>query len=214
VTINLFDGGRVQIRVPVHDPSTGEILEPDDEDMGTEEEVDVTGLEAPDSMAFGAIVRALSQPLEPKYLSIKEVQGVKMPYVSWHVVTAILDRIAVDWDYALEPYQVVPLDIHSGGFVVCRATVIIAGRRRMGQGNAALISKQAGEGKRSYGDPFSNSESMALRRAAAKFGLGRYLYNKARAERAVVEVEAYRRSKATRDDHQEPPYRGTGGRAR
>jgi hypothetical protein len=27
-----------------------------------------------------------------------------------------------------------------------------------------------------YGDPSSNSESMALRRAAAKFGLARYLY--------------------------------------
>ena len=29
-----------------------------------------------------------------------------------------------------------------------------------------------------YGDPSSNAESMALRRAAAKFGLGLYLYNK------------------------------------
>ena len=30
-----------------------------------------------------------------------------------------------------------------------------------------------------YGDPSSNAESMALRRAAAKFGLGLYLYEKA-----------------------------------
>jgi hypothetical protein len=29
-----------------------------------------------------------------------------------------------------------------------------------------------------YGDPSSNSESMAFRRAAAKFGLGLYLYDK------------------------------------
>jgi hypothetical protein len=30
----------------------------------------------------------------------------------------------------------------------------------------------------SYGDSSSNAESMALRRAAAKFGLGLYLYDK------------------------------------
>ncbi|MGC9506191.1 hypothetical protein [Baaleninema sp.] len=30
----------------------------------------------------------------------------------------------------------------------------------------------------SYGDPSSNAESMAFRRAAAKFGLGLYLYQK------------------------------------
>jgi hypothetical protein len=30
----------------------------------------------------------------------------------------------------------------------------------------------------SYGDPSSNAESMALRRAAAKFGLALYLYDK------------------------------------
>ncbi|QYO62305.1 hypothetical protein [Leptolyngbya sp. 7M] len=29
-----------------------------------------------------------------------------------------------------------------------------------------------------YGDPSSNAESMAFRRAAARFGLGLYLYSK------------------------------------
>lgn len=29
-----------------------------------------------------------------------------------------------------------------------------------------------------YGDPSSNAESMAFRRAAARFGLGLYFYNK------------------------------------
>ncbi|MEO0759702.1 MAG: hypothetical protein AAFV85_27410 [Cyanobacteria bacterium J06634_6] len=29
-----------------------------------------------------------------------------------------------------------------------------------------------------YGDPSSNAESMAFRRAAARFGLGLYLYDK------------------------------------
>jgi hypothetical protein len=31
---------------------------------------------------------------------------------------------------------------------------------------------------RGYGDPSSNAEAMALKRAAAKFGLGLYLYQK------------------------------------
>jgi len=31
---------------------------------------------------------------------------------------------------------------------------------------------------RGYGDPSSNAEAMALKRAAAKFGLGLYLYLK------------------------------------
>jgi hypothetical protein len=31
---------------------------------------------------------------------------------------------------------------------------------------------------RGYGDPSSNAEAMALKRAASKFGLGLYLYQK------------------------------------
>jgi hypothetical protein len=36
------------------------------------------------------------------------------------------------------------------------------------------------EAEIAYGDPSSNAESMALRRAASKFGLARYLYDERR----------------------------------
>jgi hypothetical protein len=43
-----------------------------------------------------------------------------------------------------------------------------------------IISREATEDEelRGYGDPPSNAEAMALKRAAAKFGLGLYLYSK------------------------------------
>lgn len=37
---------------------------------------------------------------------------------------------------------------------------------------------QEDEELKGYGDPSSNAEAMALKRAAAKFGLGLYLYEK------------------------------------
>jgi len=41
----------------------------------------------------------------------------------------------------------------------------------------------------SYGDPFSNAESMALRRALAKFGLALYLYDRDR--RGAIQEQGY-----------------------
>ena len=45
-----------------------------------------------------------------------------------------------------------------------------------------VVTRQAtgceDDDKAGYGDPTSNAESMALRRAAAKFGLGLYLYDR------------------------------------
>jgi hypothetical protein len=45
-----------------------------------------------------------------------------------------------------------------------------------------IVSQEAtsteDEELKGYGDPSSNAEAMALKRAAAKFGLGLYLYQK------------------------------------
>jgi hypothetical protein len=45
-----------------------------------------------------------------------------------------------------------------------------------------IVSREAtgteDEELKGYGDPSSNAEAMALKRAAAKFGLGLYLYQK------------------------------------
>jgi hypothetical protein len=42
-----------------------------------------------------------------------------------------------------------------------------------GKDTGELVSREI-----AYGDPSSNAESIVLRRAAAKFGLGLYLYDK------------------------------------
>ena len=44
----------------------------------------------------------------------------------------------------------------------------------------------------SYGDPVSNAEAMVFRRAAAKFGLGRSLYDKANRLSSVSPVQGIR----------------------
>jgi hypothetical protein len=43
---------------------------------------------------------------------------------------------------------------------------------------ATGTEEEPDEDEKMYGDPSSNAEAMALKRAAAKFGLGLYLYQK------------------------------------
>jgi len=113
------------------------------------------------------IIRDLSKPIPQKYLESKKKGGTTIFFISWHNATKLLDHYASGWQF-----EVKGIDNIAGKVVY---TV------RIGIPAAEGIIWREGTGNEdeeldSFGDAFVNSESQALRRAAAKFGLGRDLY--------------------------------------
>lgn len=112
------------------------------------------------------IVRDLSKPIPDSLLRTRKQGGTDLTYIPWFNATRLLDLYAPGWTFRVEHKEM-------AGKIVCYASISIVAEEltvtRMASGNEDDKTS-------SYGDPWSNSESMALRRAAAKFGLGRYLY--------------------------------------
>ncbi len=112
---------------------------------------------------------ALSRPLPQSLLSTRRQGGKDLTYISWHTANKILDKYAPGWaweitkleltDKALFMVGSLSIPTHDGLIVRCAS------------GTESLDCS-------SYGDPSSNAESMAFRRACARFGLGLYLYDK------------------------------------
>lgn len=118
-----------------------------------------------------AIVADLSQPLPPACVATKTVKGTTLRYLHWTTVARVLDAYAPGWSGTI-----VRIDqIASACVITYRITIpCLEGtvwREATGQEEAQL-------GERAYGDSTSNGEAMAFKRAAAKFGLGAWLYAK------------------------------------
>jgi hypothetical protein len=120
----------------------------------------------PVGRSINEIVDDLSREIPERFLRTRKQSNATLTYIPWHEATKLLDYYAPGWTYMVEL-------LHIAGKVVAIATISIPT-------DSGHVSRQAtgneDDDKDSFGDPFSNSESMALRRAAAKFGLGRYLY--------------------------------------
>lgn len=119
-----------------------------------------------------AILADLQKPIPKRLLKTKPATGARnaqqLTYCPWHRVQRILNHYTGGFcSYAVRERTVtdehilmtVRITIHAkeGDFV------------RDGTGLERLDVS-------SYGDPQSNAESMAFRRAAARFGLGLHLY--------------------------------------
>ncbi|MFN2456043.1 MAG: Rad52/Rad22 family DNA repair protein [Pyrinomonadaceae bacterium] len=115
------------------------------------------------------IINDLSKPIPDRLLRTKTVGGQKIRFIPWHTAVKFLDLYAPGWSYEIRSVT----GINNRVIVVARIVISCAEgtiyREATGQEEADVGS---------YGDPSSNAESMSLRRAAAKFGLGLYLYDK------------------------------------
>jgi hypothetical protein len=114
------------------------------------------------------IVKDLSKPIAQKHLRKRRQGGKEITYLAWHDAVKYLDHYAPGWCY-----EVRRIDSIAGKVILTVRLSIpsaegIVYREATGQEDESLDS---------YGDSTSNSESMALRRAAAKFGLGIGLYD-------------------------------------
>ncbi len=114
------------------------------------------------------IVKDLSKPIAQKHLRKRKQGGKEILYLAWHDAVKYLDHYAAGWNYEIRSMESVAGKL----IMIVRISIPclegIVYREATGQEDEDLES---------YGNSSSNSESMALRRAAAKFGLGLYLYD-------------------------------------
>lgn len=114
------------------------------------------------------IVSDLTKPVAKRHLRTRRQGGKEIKYIAWHDAIKYLDHYAGGWNYEIRSIESI------GGklILIVRLSIPclegIVFREATGQEDEELDS---------YGNSSSNSESMALRRAAAKFGLGLYLYD-------------------------------------
>lgn len=114
------------------------------------------------------IVADLTKPVANRHLRTRRQGGRDIKYIAWHDAIKYLDHYASGWNYEIRSIESIggKLILIVRLSVPCLEGVVF--REATGQEDEELDS---------YGNSSSNSESMALRRAASKFGLGLYLYD-------------------------------------
>ncbi len=116
-----------------------------------------------------AVIADLKKPVAAKHLSQRKQGGQSLSYIAWYNAVKYLDHFAAGWSYNVVSVQTIGencvLTVRLS--IPCVEGVV----SREATGIEPLVVK-------GYGNCASNAESMALRRAAAKFGLGLYLYEK------------------------------------
>jgi len=115
------------------------------------------------------IIADLSKPLAARHLKTRKQGGHDLTYIEWHTAVRYLDHFAPGWSYAVKSVAQV------GSLVTVIASITIPCSEGVVTREATGCEEADAKG---YGDAVSNAEAMALKRAAAKFGLGLYLYSK------------------------------------
>ncbi len=115
------------------------------------------------------IITDLSKPIHPKHLKTRKQSGKDLTFIPWYLAVKYLDHFAPGWNYEVRAMTQV------GDAVAITVRITIPCLEGLVYREATGYEPLEVKG---WGDPMSNSESMALRRAAAKFGLGIYLYDK------------------------------------
>ncbi len=114
------------------------------------------------------IVKDLSKPVAKRHLRKRKQGGKEILYIAWHDAVKYLDHYASGWNYEIRSIESL------GGKLILTVRLSIPCLEGIVYREA---TGQEDESLEAYGDSSSNAESMALRRAASKFGLGLYLYD-------------------------------------
>lgn len=122
------------------------------------------------------IIADLSKELPEKVIKTRKQGGTNVKYISWITATKVLDYYASGWQYKIGNYKVETVNTSKGPanlFIVEVSLGIPTADFDMVWRSATGIETY---NEKMFGDVASNATSMALRRAAATFGLCRYLY--------------------------------------
>lgn len=113
---------------------------------------------------FGALFADLAAPFDPSEVKVRSQAGRQMQYITARTVMNRLDNVvgpANWWDeYAAHENS-----------VLCRLTIRLPDGRSLTKSDAGGFA-----GMSDHGDDDKSGYSDALKRAAVKFGVGRYLY--------------------------------------
>jgi hypothetical protein len=146
------------------------------------------------------IIEVLSRPLPESMLEQRTQGGSTLTYIPWHTANKILDKYAIGWTWEIRSIQTTSdrlflvgrLSIPTADGLIWReatGTEVLKEEKVIKVPNPQKPSEKiilrdeydrpVTEMKElAYGDSSSNSEGMAFRRCAAKFGLGLSLYGK------------------------------------
>lgn len=124
--------------------------------------------------SIAVIIADLSKPVNPQRLKTKTVPtknggSFSADYLPWFQCVQYLDKYAPGWSYEIRSAQAI------GNDFVMTVRLSIPCAEGIVYREASALEPLKGSG---YGDCATNAESAALRRAAAKFGLCLYLYEK------------------------------------
>ena len=133
---------------------------------------------------FPEILADLHKPIPPRLLDTKRQGGTDLTFIPWHQAVRLMDLYAPGWEGEITNVQMFSAPDKNGD----RADLVAVTYRvtiNCLDPTADMPMKICREStgfelftKQSFGDPFSNAESMAKRRAFAQFGLGLHLYRK------------------------------------
>jgi Rad52/22 family double-strand break repair protein len=136
----------------------------------------VTTMETGQDAAAGQVLRSieeiiadLSRPVSPKRLKTRKQGDKQIIYLPWYQAVRYLDHYAPGWSYEVRSVTTVGDAVAITARISIPCAEGVVWREATGYGPLSV---------KGYGDPTSNAESMALRRAAAKFGLCLYLYGR------------------------------------
>ncbi|WP_103019374.1 DUF1071 domain-containing protein [Salinibacter altiplanensis] len=124
-----------------------------------------------------SILEDMRQPIRERHLETKRKGGDQLTYCPWHRVARYVEHHTNGhWSKDVEITTT-----ERRIFVTCTVTIEAEGGSvsRSATGTEKLYKVDAETGEVTeipYGDPSSNAESMAFRRACAQFGLGLGLY--------------------------------------
>lgn len=120
------------------------------------------------------IINDLSKPVAARHLKTKKKGGATLTFIPWYHAIRYLDLYAPGWSSEVRSV------IWGGARLVVTVRITIPAAEGPVWREATGTEEEPDEDERMYGDPSSNAEAMALKRAAAKFGLGLYLYDRDR----------------------------------
>ncbi len=117
---------------------------------------------------FSEVLADLHKPVPDDYLSWKSLKGERIIYLEWHICNQILDYITPGWQIEIRENQ-----ISNRAVVTAKLSLLC---------DEGIFSRES-TGSDDVDDEFfggfmPDAESQAMRRAAARFGLGLYLYDK------------------------------------
>ena len=119
--------------------------------------------------SYNDIQVALKAPIPAEFLSTRNQGGQTLSYVTWYHATKLADERAPGWSGRVTSITTV------GNAVAVVYAVTVPCDEGVVTREATGYEPLDGKG---YGDPLSNAESMAFRRALAKHGLALDLYER------------------------------------